>query len=63
MPHVSADFANGFAAGVFLCALAWAAPRVVALWQLRTREDEQARLQRERFARGQKWETSARRPQ
>ena len=56
MTHlVSQSFANGFAAGVLLCALAWAAPRMFALWLFRAREDEQARLQRERFARGQKW--------
>lgn len=56
MTHlVSQDFANGFAVGVLLCALVWAAPHLLALWRFRAREDDQARLQRKRFARGQKW--------
>lgn len=54
-PLVSTDFANGFAVGVFLCAAVYAVPMIYRWWVERDRLDEHQRLERERFARGQKW--------
>lgn len=52
---ITQQHAAGFAVGVLLCAAAYAVPQIVAWWRLLKREDDLARLQRERFARGQKW--------
>lgn len=54
-PLISTDFANGFGAGVFLCAAAYALPLVYRWWAERAIVDDHQRLERERFARGQKW--------